>query len=647
VTAVGGFCWFVWWPVHTIPALEPVDEYVWLDQGWGTGQDTPLRQRYYFTAQGTSMPQGASAGAVRYDWFVNLEQPLSKERFADPAHMRKYRFLVDPEPTEANPHQLPIGFTRHFDPRIGEHVLDITCAACHTGEIHHTRDGKTRAIRIDGGQAMHAFTDMSRGGFAPTLLASLINTRVSPGKFDRFAKKVLGDGYPDAKPRLRAALTATITAMLESGQNNPLRKLYPVHESATVDVYDPTGRRIGILEARVPVSRLVPVSTGFSAGAGTILQVVDRSTGVSLLPVPFDASLTSPDEFNWQGERWLSVRTSLRDPAVDLVVSAPVTPFAEPFESAGRRGLAGLAAVLGIVLIVTTLLTRQTTQSLRSLADAAAGIAQGEYDRVVPVRRDDEVGRVASAFNAMARSLRRTLDELAQRQSFAAVGEFAASLAHEVRNPLTSIRLDLQRLEERVAGEPRLIDPVSRALRAVVRLDATVTGALRVARSGRLTLDRLDIREPIETAIRDIEVECRARGVALTRNGSAPNTTIEGDRSALHQLFLNLLLNAAQAIDSGGTIHIAIEGAEDHVTVNVSDTGSGIAADVRRRRRAIRPGSRGRFCRTRSTPACRASRASKRRSTRATRCRASSPRRRWCVRPRASSISKRRRSSSG
>jgi mono/diheme cytochrome c family protein len=230
VAAAGGFCWFVWWPVHTIPALEPVDEYVWLDQGWGVGQDTPLRQRYYFTAQGTSMPQGASAGAVRYDWFVNLEQPLSKERFADPAHMRKYRFLVDPEPTEGNPFQLPIGFTRHFDPRIGEHVLDITCAACHTGEIHYTRDGKTRAIRIDGGQAMHAFTDMSRGGFAPTLLASLINTRVSPGKFDRFAKKVLGDGYPDARPRLRAALTATIGAMLESGQNNPLRKLYPVHE---------------------------------------------------------------------------------------------------------------------------------------------------------------------------------------------------------------------------------------------------------------------------------------------------------------------------------------------------------------------------------------------------------------------------------
>ena len=174
--AVGIFAWLVWWPVHSIPALEPVDEYVWLDQGWGREQDAALRQRYYYTAQGTAMPQGASAGAVRYDWFVNLELPLSEERFAAPAHMRKYRFVVDPTPTPDNPHQLPVGFTHHFDAAIGEEVLDITCAACHTGEIHVTRDGRTRAIRIDGGQAMHAFTDMRRGDFAPVLLASLLNT---------------------------------------------------------------------------------------------------------------------------------------------------------------------------------------------------------------------------------------------------------------------------------------------------------------------------------------------------------------------------------------------------------------------------------------------------------------------------------------
>ena len=62
VAVAAAFVWFVLMPANSIPALEPVDEYVWLDQGWGAGQNAALRQRYYYTAQGTSMPQGASAG---------------------------------------------------------------------------------------------------------------------------------------------------------------------------------------------------------------------------------------------------------------------------------------------------------------------------------------------------------------------------------------------------------------------------------------------------------------------------------------------------------------------------------------------------------------------------------------------------------
>ncbi len=224
------FAWFVYWPAHTVPAAEEVQRYVWLDQGWGEGQHSELREHYYYTPQGASMPQGATFGAVRYSWFLNLERPLSRERFADPEHLRQYRFIVDPEPSKANPDHLPIGFTKHFDPTIGEDVLDITCAACHTGELHYTKNGETTAIRIDGGQAMHALTDMKRGTFSPELLAALLNTAASPWKFDRFARKVLGQDYPRAKPELKDALWTTVKAMLSAGQNNPLRKLYPVRE---------------------------------------------------------------------------------------------------------------------------------------------------------------------------------------------------------------------------------------------------------------------------------------------------------------------------------------------------------------------------------------------------------------------------------
>jgi mono/diheme cytochrome c family protein len=228
--AVIGFVLFVVYPAQTIPDYERVDSYVYLDQGWGAGADSADRQTYYYTAQGTSMPQGALITPLRYNWFLSLEMPLSEDRFANPEHMQRYRFIVDPKPSKNNPDQLPVGFTRHFDTAIGQDVLDLTCAACHTGEIHARKDGKTVAIRIDGGQAMHAFTDMQRGAFGPTLVASMISTWANPVKFDRFAKRVIGARYPAGKSALHKELGETIDAFATQGQNSPFRHLYPVQE---------------------------------------------------------------------------------------------------------------------------------------------------------------------------------------------------------------------------------------------------------------------------------------------------------------------------------------------------------------------------------------------------------------------------------
>jgi mono/diheme cytochrome c family protein len=230
VLAVAAFALFVFYPTTTIPAAEPIDQYAYLDQGWGARADTPERETYYYSAQGTTIPQGALQAPLRYDWFVHLELPFSTDRFAAPEHLARYRFIVDPQPSAANPDRLPLGFTRHYDAALGEYVLDVTCAACHSGQVNALKNGKRIAIRIDGGQAMHAFTDMQRGSFAPMLMASLVSTYVNPMKFNRFARQVIGARYPAGKSALRAALWANIKAIASSGQNNPLRQLYPVRE---------------------------------------------------------------------------------------------------------------------------------------------------------------------------------------------------------------------------------------------------------------------------------------------------------------------------------------------------------------------------------------------------------------------------------
>src|SRR4029077_18278582 len=112
-------------------------------------------------------------------------------------------------------------------------------------------------------------------------------------------------------------------------------------------------------------------------------------------------------------------------------------------------------------------------------------VAGGDLSRRVETAGPAELERLAAAVNAMTDSLRTLISELSERRALAAVGEFAAALAHEVRNALTAIQIDLERVDERTedAKNRTLID---RTLVHVRRLDAAVTGSLRIARSGRV-----------------------------------------------------------------------------------------------------------------------------------------------------------------
>lgn len=211
-----------------VPNYEPVDERVYLSEGmgWTGGQNEPLRQLFYYT------PQGAGLKDMRYSWFVNLEVPWGSTRFADMKRMSRYGFLVDTAPTQLNPDRLPVGFTWHYDAKFGERMLDLSCAACHTGELNVTsKTGKKYGLRVDGAGAMHAFTAMNIGDFAPELMGSMLSTYLNPFKFLRFAKAVLGHDYPQGRWKLHGEMRSVIGQLMSQAWNENLsRHLYPTEE---------------------------------------------------------------------------------------------------------------------------------------------------------------------------------------------------------------------------------------------------------------------------------------------------------------------------------------------------------------------------------------------------------------------------------
>jgi signal transduction histidine kinase len=346
----------------------------------------------------------------------------------------------------------------------------------------------------------------------------------------------------------------------------------PVHDVRS-------GVRNGAIETLVAASELIPPGVGGAAGVGSVVGAFDPATGASLLPLPFEPARLARGRFSWEREEWLARFQSIAEPSIVLALAAPLTPYTQPFQHVARDGAIALGIVSLLGFLVVALLTRRFTRSLAELAGAAHAVARGDLEQRVSESADDEVGAVARAFNAMTGDLRRTLDALARQRGLASVGEFAASMAHEVRNPLTAIRIGLQNLEEDVM-EPAQRNALAGMLRQVQRLEATVAGSLRVARGGRMALEPVDLRLPLQAAWQSARPEFEAHGGTLAPlDGDQPPVLLRADPAALEQLFLNLLLNAAQALDAGGSAACEVRRSERQVEIRIRDTGRGIDPD--------------------------------------------------------------------
>jgi signal transduction histidine kinase len=238
--------------------------------------------------------------------------------------------------------------------------------------------------------------------------------------------------------------------------------------------------------------------------------------------------------------------------------------------------MVALLVVALLAIALTAVLATRATRPLKELAAASDAVTHGNLDRRVSLGGPSEVRHVGSAFNAMAENLRTTLHALSHRSALAAVGEFATSLSHDVRNALTAIKVDLDRTAMRELADPVADDLVHRALNNVARLENTVTGALRVARRGHSPAVRADLRPVIRAAMDTVSGTFASIPATLDADLPSEPVLVDCDAAALEQLFANLLFNAAQALPAGGHARVALSAVNGMAEVLVSDAGTGI-----------------------------------------------------------------------
>ncbi len=184
-------------------------------------------------------------------------------------------------------------------------------------------------------------------------------------------------------------------------------------------------------------------------------------------------------------------------------------------------------------------------------------------------------------------ALRRALGQ-AHSQRLAEVGQLAAGLAHEIRNPLHAIRLNLHTLRRVTEGKLGLSPDevsllVSESEQEITRVDQLLRELLGFAKPDEARNQRIDVCEHIQATLSFLNQEFERGQIHIATDCPPHPAMVYIDPNRLRQVMLNLFLNSADAMEPGGTLRVAVHEKREHVEVVVSDTGPGIPERDRRR----------------------------------------------------------------
>lgn len=193
--------------------------------------------------------------------------------------------------------------------------------------------------------------------------------------------------------------------------------------------------------------------------------------------------------------------------------------------------------------------------------------------------------RAESILEARARERQKLEEELNRAERLAVLGEMIAGVSHEIKNPLGIIRSTAELLEKRL-DEPRPKKLASILVEEATRLNNIVTEFLDFARPKDLQVAPCRVEDLLERNLAVIEVECQKRNIRIERDYQTGDFMLEADANLLYRAFMNLMVNAVQAMDEGGTLRIQTslrcqDSRQDPVLeVHIADTGPGIPAEV-------------------------------------------------------------------
>ena len=215
------------------------------------------------------------------------------------------------------------------------------------------------------------------------------------------------------------------------------------------------------------------------------------------------------------------------------------------------------ADVAVVVAYGAVQLDRLIVQPLRRTAAAAEAIAAGDLGRRVEAHATRELGQLATSVNRMTERLLHEQAQLVRAEKLASVGRLAAGIAHEIGNPLGAISGYTHLLRVNAAGNAPALEALGGLERETTRIDRIVRGLLDYARPRRRSPTPTDVNEALRHVVGLVDEQGHLRRVALVMTLSTQAPVVHGDRHELEQVFVNLLLNAADAAGENGVVAVS------------------------------------------------------------------------------------------
>ena len=254
-------------------------------------------------------------------------------------------------------------------------------------------------------------------------------------------------------------------------------------------------------------------------------------------------------------------------------------------------------------LLMAYLVSRRIAKPISDVADAAQRMSEGDLDQRITFSSQDEVGMLAGSFNTMAQqvsrlihslhqkeeSLQKAYDELVatqnqliQSERMAAIGELVACIAHEMRNPLSSVKLNLQIMEMDLKEDDVLSEHCSIALDQVGQLEGMFSDLLNYSKPLVLEKRSVVVEELVNRGLEQLSGEIASRDIRVIRTNHMDLLAVTADADKIVQVLVNVLKNAMQASPQGSEIRITIqedEAPQGRVSeIIITDHGPGISA---------------------------------------------------------------------